>query len=156
VGFVILIFGKFSFVPKLPYVPPYAKPAKLANLPLIRERRVLTKQPCGKLTLPLLPHQIAHAHSDVYDRFRALRHTVQEMEAWDEEEVLRWIQQKYCTILKGDNLENFNKACIGGIVFLGSDVDFYETCDLPRGVGLALKLLADKVKEEESKFIPRT
>jgi hypothetical protein len=81
--------------------------------------------------------------------------TVQEMETWDEEEVLRWIQQKYRIILKGDNLENFSKACIGGIAFLDSDVDFYETCRLPRGVGLALKLLADKVKER-SKFIPRT
>jgi hypothetical protein len=81
--------------------------------------------------------------------------TVQEMETWDEEEVLRWIQQKHSFILKDDNLENFNKACIMGEAFLISDVDFYETCRLPRGVGQALKLLADKVKEG-SKFIPRT
>src|SRR3954453_12482872 len=81
--------------------------------------------------------------------------TVQEMETWDEEVVLQWIQQNYHFILKGDNLENFKKACIGGIAFLDSDVDFYETCRLPRGVGLALKRLADKVKEE-GKFIPRT
>jgi hypothetical protein len=81
--------------------------------------------------------------------------TVQQMESWDEKEVLRWIKEKYRTILNGDNLENFNKACIGGITFLDSDVDFYETCRLPRGVGRALELLADKVKEE-GEFIPRT
>ena len=57
--------------------------------------------------------------------------TVQQMESWDEEEVLRWIKEKYPNILKGDNLENFNKACIGGIAFLASNVqDFYETCHL--------------------------
>ena len=34
-----------------------------------------------------------------------------------------------------------------GRVFLVSDVEFYQTCGLPRGVGLALKDLADEVKE---------
>ena len=81
--------------------------------------------------------------------------TIEEIGSWDENKLLEWIQQNYRFILKGDNLENFKKACIGGIAFLDSDVEFYETCRLPRGVGLALKRLADKVKEE-GKFIPRT
>ena len=33
-----------------------------------------------------------------------------------------------------------------GIAFLASDVKFYQTCGLPRGVGLALKSLADQVR----------
>jgi hypothetical protein len=79
--------------------------------------------------------------------------TVPQMEAWDTEEVLRWIKQRGSNILKGDNLEKFNKAGIIGRAFLASDVDFYESCGLPRGIGLALKDLADEVKGE---FIPRT
>jgi hypothetical protein len=81
--------------------------------------------------------------------------TVQEMETWDEEKVLRWIQQRNRNILKGDNLEKFNKACIVGIVFLDSGVDFYhETCGLPAGVSLALKKPADQIKRA-GKPIPR-
>ena len=135
-----------------------------------------------------------HAHSDIYDRSRVLRHifpsslvdsfdastrhtmaasseskpeqtelstqdlptipTAEEMEIWDEEKVLRWIQQRNRNILKGNNLENFKKECIMGTAFLASDVEFYQTYGLPRGVGLALKNLADQVKE--GKFIPWT
>jgi hypothetical protein len=81
--------------------------------------------------------------------------TVQEMKTWNEEKVLRWIQQRDPNLLKGDNLGNFNKADIMGRAFLASDVDFFhKTCGLSAGVGLALKNLADEVKE--GKFIPRT
>jgi hypothetical protein len=80
--------------------------------------------------------------------------TAQEMETWDEEKVLWWIQQRNPNILRVNNLEIFNKECIMGTAFLASDVEFYQTCGLPRGVGLALKSLADQVKE--GKFIPRT
>jgi hypothetical protein len=38
--------------------------------------------------------------------------TVEEMETWDEEELLRWIQQRKPNLLKSRNLENFNKADI--------------------------------------------
>ena len=76
------------------------------------------------------------------------------METWDEEKVLRWIKGRNSNILRGDNLENFKKECIMGAAFLVSDVEFYQTCGLPRGVGLALKNLADQVKE--GKFIPWT
>jgi hypothetical protein len=65
-------------------------------------------------------------------------------------------QQRGPNLLKGDNLENFNGECIGGIAFLASDVNFYtQNCHLPSGIGLALKSLADEVKKE-GKFIPRT
>ena len=79
--------------------------------------------------------------------------TIQEMQTWNTEKVLRWIQQRDPNILKGDNLEKFNNEYIMGTAFLASDVEFYQTRGLPRGVGLALKDLADEVKE--SKFIPR-
>jgi hypothetical protein len=81
--------------------------------------------------------------------------TVEVMQAWDREEVLRWIQQRNSNILRDDELENFNKANIMGMAFLDSDVKFYcKTCGLSPGVGLALKHLVDEVME--GKFIPRT
>jgi hypothetical protein len=80
--------------------------------------------------------------------------TVEEMETWSKGKMLRWVQQRNCNILRGKNLENFNKGCIMGRAFLASDVEFYHICGLPRGVGLALKNLADQVKE--GKFIPWT
>jgi hypothetical protein len=35
--------------------------------------------------------------------------TAQETKTWNKAEVLRWIQQRDPNILKGDNLEKFNK-----------------------------------------------
>jgi hypothetical protein len=80
--------------------------------------------------------------------------TAQEVQTWNTEKMLRWIQQRNPNILTGDNLEKFNRAYIIGSAFLLSDIDFYQRCGLPLGAGLVLKALADKVKE--SRFIPRT
>jgi len=81
--------------------------------------------------------------------------TVQEMKTWDKEKVLRWIQQRDPTLLEDDDLHNFIEERIDGRAFLVSDVEFYKSCGLHRGVGQSLKYLADEVKEE-GKFIPRT
>lgn len=72
--------------------------------------------------------------------------TVEDMKTWDKGNVLQWIQQRDPIILKGDNLETFNEAYIMGRAFLASGVKFYQRCGLPRGVGQALKNLADEVK----------
>jgi hypothetical protein len=81
--------------------------------------------------------------------------TVKKMQSWGRGQVLRWIKLRNRKILKDDDLENFKKARIMGIAFLDSDVKFYhKTCGLSPGVGLALKHLADEVKE--GKFILRT
>jgi len=77
--------------------------------------------------------------------------TVQEMKAWDEEKVLRWIQQRDRNILKGDNLDNFNKADITGSAFLLSSFEFFKGCGLSRGASLVLNGLVNEVKE--GKFI---
>jgi hypothetical protein len=82
--------------------------------------------------------------------------TTQEMQTWDEEKVLRWIQQRDLNILKDDNLENFNKAGITGEAFLLSSFKFFsESCALSAGDSLVLESLVGEVKEE-GKFIPRT
>ena len=80
---------------------------------------------------------------------------VDEMKTWDEEKVLRWIQQKDRNILKGDSLDNFNKAEITGRALLASSFEFFKDCGLSRGASLALKNLVDEFKAA-SKFIPWT
>jgi hypothetical protein len=82
--------------------------------------------------------------------------TVQEMKTWDAGKVLRWIKQRDSNILvEEDDLNNFKKARIAGRAFLAFSVEPFKTCDLPLAVAVALKDLADEVKEE-GKFIPRT
>src|SRR5271156_4688169 len=77
--------------------------------------------------------------------------TVTVMESWNEEDVLLWLQERHSYILRDNNLKNFTESYIVGIAFLTSDVEFYQGCGLPRGIGLALKSLADQVKD--GKFI---
>ena len=80
--------------------------------------------------------------------------TVQEMQTWKMEKVLRWIQQRDPNILEEDDLNNFKKARIAGSAFLLSSFEFFKGCDLSRGASLVLNGLVDEVKE--GKFIPRT
>jgi len=77
------------------------------------------------------------------------------IDEWRAEKVLRWIQQRHKNILEDDDLVKFSEERISGGAFLAGDVEFYRGCGLHRGAGLALKALADKVKER-GKFIPRT
>jgi len=78
--------------------------------------------------------------------------TVEEMETWDEEKLLRWIQQRKPTVLKGRNLDNFNNAGITGTAFLGTSVEFFNKfCGLTPAAGLGLVRLVDEVKK--GKFI---
>ena len=82
--------------------------------------------------------------------------TIQEMETWDKEKVLRWIQQRDSKILEGKNLDNFNKEDIAGRAFLRSSFRFFnKRCDLSHTASLGLKRLVDEVKKG-GKFIPWT
>jgi hypothetical protein len=77
--------------------------------------------------------------------------TVEEIETWDKKMVLRWIQRRKPNLLKGDNLENFNKACITGSAFLLSSFEFFKDCALSPGASLALDRLVDEAKKGEKK-----
>jgi hypothetical protein len=79
---------------------------------------------------------------------------VAKMKHWDEEKVVRWIQQKEPNLLIEDDVNNFKKARIGGRAFLNYGVENFESSGLPLAVAVALKDLADEVKK--GKFIPRT
>jgi hypothetical protein len=78
----------------------------------------------------------------------------EEMKTWNEEMVLRWIQQREPSVLKGDNLENFNEAGITGSAFLLASFKFFKGCKLSLRASLVLNGLVDEVKE--GKFTPWT
>ena len=78
--------------------------------------------------------------------------TIQEIKAWDDDELLHWIQQKEPKLLTGDNLEKFKKACFPGQIFLkhaGERKYFHENCDLPIGISHELADLASEIAEED-------
>jgi hypothetical protein len=82
--------------------------------------------------------------------------TAQEIETWDKEKVLRWIQKRKPNTLEDDDLDNFNKARIDGAAFLDSSFDFFnKICRLSPGVSLGLMRLVNEVKEK-GEFIPWT
>jgi len=80
--------------------------------------------------------------------------TVEDMNTWDEEKVLRWIEQRDPKLLKGGNLKSFKKADIIGRVFVVSDAESFQSEGVSRGRSLALQAVVNEVNK--SKFIPWT
>jgi len=82
--------------------------------------------------------------------------TVEEVDTWDQKQVLQWIQQRYPHLLKDDDLENFTKVKMTGVAFLGISVEFFTTCcQLSPGTSLGLVCLVDRIKNQ-GKFISWT
>jgi hypothetical protein len=83
--------------------------------------------------------------------------TVQQMEGWNKDELLWWIQQKKPTLLSGNDLKKFIAAKILGVGFLwaAGDVDSFMKAGLPFGVSQGLAILGHEVKEG-GEFIPWT
>jgi hypothetical protein len=71
---------------------------------------------------------------------------------WDNDQLLKWIQQKRPKLLRNvDNLEKFKAAQISGMVFLrkAGDAEFFESkCHLPVGPSEELAYLASEIKGE--------
>jgi len=80
--------------------------------------------------------------------------TAQQMNKWDQDELLQWIQQKKPNLLSHDDLEKFTAAKFLGESFLrrAGDLDIFTKAGLPVGVSEVLANLGDEVKE--GKFIP--
>jgi hypothetical protein len=78
---------------------------------------------------------------------------VEEIRKMDDEELLKWIQQKKPKLLRDEVLENFKKEYISGDVFLDHANDrkfFKEECNLPAGPSDGLAKLANEVIGEET------
>ncbi|KIX05608.1 uncharacterized protein Z518_03580 [Rhinocladiella mackenziei CBS 650.93] len=78
--------------------------------------------------------------------------TIQEMESWNDEQLLEWIQEIQPNIFrnKKENVSTFKAAEIDGSTFLdyAGDIDFFSKTQLPPGVYGALASLAKKVKKQ--------
>ena len=71
--------------------------------------------------------------------------TVEEVEEWDQHELLEWIQKKRPELLEDDTLEILKAADISGATFLmqADNTEFFqEKCNLPFGVSWTLAHLA--------------
>jgi hypothetical protein len=85
--------------------------------------------------------------------------TIEEIEKWDEDELLKWIQQRQPGLLRGDNLEKFKAAFIRGRVFVrqAGDVGFFQNgCNLPIGISGELADLAREIVGIKSKLLSFT
>jgi hypothetical protein len=74
----------------------------------------------------------------------------------DDEELLRWIQQKIPKLLRDQVLLNFKDQYITGDIFLdqaGNAKFFEEKCNLPTGPSYGLAKLASEVLEKETRGI---
>lgn len=77
---------------------------------------------------------------------------IEEIEDWDADELLEWIQQKKPKLLRDASLENFKAACIPGRVFLmkAGNVELFKTeCSLPIRPSLPLAALPSMIAEKE-------
>ena len=84
---------------------------------------------------------------------------MEEVKEWDNDELLKWIQQKRPKLLQvGENLERFKAAQISGRVFLmlADDVKSFEkNCHLPFGPSVELVELARGFFFDESRHNSR-
>jgi hypothetical protein len=79
--------------------------------------------------------------------------TIEEIKEWNEDELLKWIQQKRPGLLRGDNLEKFEAAFIRGGFFVkqAGDVGFFKKeCNLPIGISGELADLAREIAGGET------
>jgi hypothetical protein len=77
--------------------------------------------------------------------------TTQEMEIWNKDTLLLWIQDKKPELLDDGVLETFKAARISGKAFLkyAGDVQFFKECDLPMGTSSDLADLAHEIKKSK-------
>ena len=93
--------------------------------------------------------------------------TAEEVERWNQHELLEWIQQKRPELLEDDQLEKFKAARISGEIFLdlaGNPDTFERNLNLAFGVSRMLANLAAEIvgmetarmKSKLLSFIPYT
>src|SRR5579871_3186086 len=74
-----------------------------------------------------------------------------EMEIWNKDTLLLWIQDKKPGLLDNGVLETFKAARISGKAFLkyAGDVRFFKECNLPMGTSSDLADLANEIKKSK-------
>jgi hypothetical protein len=74
--------------------------------------------------------------------------TIEEIKSWDEDDLLKWIQQKHPKLLKSDDLKKLKRECIDGFVFLNHACDkkfFHKELNLASRTSETLANLAREI-----------
>jgi hypothetical protein len=133
----------------------FYSPSRLAtSLVTPTSRRPINRH--GLLSRTYISNQASHT-----------KPTIEEIKEWNEDELLKWIQQKRPGLLRGDNLEKFKAAFIHGGFFVkqAGDVGFFQKeRNLPIGISGELADLAREIagggtagmKSKLLSFIPCT
>jgi len=70
---------------------------------------------------------------------------IEKIETWDEDDLLKWIQQRHPKLLKGDDFKKLKRERVDGVVFLthaGDKKYFRKECNLASGTSERLANLA--------------
>ena len=82
--------------------------------------------------------------------------TIEIIEDWDSDDLLKWIQQYRPKLLRGDNLEKFKLLEISGRLFVdqAGNIEFFQNiCKLPIGPSMELANLASEMAGTKSKLL---
>jgi hypothetical protein len=77
--------------------------------------------------------------------------TTQEMEIWNKDKLLLWIQEKKPELFEDEVLETSKAARVSGKAFLNhaGDLGFFKGCNLPMGTSWDLADLAKETKKSK-------
>jgi len=79
--------------------------------------------------------------------------TIEAIKNWDEDDLLKWIQQRHPKLLKGDDLKKLKGERVDGVIFLNHAGDkkyFREECNLASGTSERLANLAREIAGGET------
>ena len=79
--------------------------------------------------------------------------TIEEIEKWDENDLVKWIKRRHERLLKGDDFKKLKGERVDGVVFLdhaGDKKYFHEECNLASGTSERLAKLAKEIAGEET------
>jgi len=102
---------------------------------------------------PINRHGLLSRRTYIPQQPSHIKPTIEEIKEWNEDELLKWIQQKRPGLLRGDNLEKFKAAFIRGAFFVkqAGDVGFFKKeCNLPIGISGELADLAREIAGGET------
>jgi hypothetical protein len=79
--------------------------------------------------------------------------TIEEIEYWDADDLLRWIRRKHPKLLKSDDLKKLKRNRVDGVLFLNHAGDkeyFHKECKLASGTSERLANLAREIAGGET------
>jgi hypothetical protein len=82
---------------------------------------------------------------------RAQTPTFDEIEKWDRDKLIKWMQIQYPNLLDSAELKVFKKIKLSGKGFVREDATFFEECGIARGVAKDLDLIIKGIRRKAGK-----